>query len=110
MRKIISKLPKWFVVIQGIPYFCMFITMIEMILESNIFKIHIDTDIITKIWCLYCVHCVHIVGVISVATSILALVINFKSKSTRKRYIIYTLIHVLMAWFTWFWFNALMSV
>ena len=36
--------------------------------------------------------------------------ITDKEKASRKKYIIYTLAHILMAWFTWFWFNALMSV
>lgn len=110
MKKLIDKLPKLFFIIQGIPYFCILVMMIELILEMNIFNIHINTDIITKLWCLYCVSYVHIVGGLSVASSVLAMVINFKTKETRRKYIIYTIIHFLLAWFMWFWFNALMSV
>ncbi len=110
MKNFINKSPKYLFFIQGIPYFCMFIEMIELILESNIFKMNINGVFITTIWCFYCAYCVHIVGIISVVSSILALVMNFKIKTLRKKYIIYTIVHILMAWFTWFWFNALMSV
>ena len=110
MKKIINKTPKYLLLIQGIPYFCMFLEMIELILESNIFKMNINGSFITSIWCFYCAYCVYVVGIISVVSSIIALIMNFKEKASRKKYIIYILVHILMAWFTWFWFNALMSV
>ena len=110
MKKITSRLPKYLFWVQGIPYFCMLIEMIELILESNIFKMQINGVFITSIWCFYCAYCVHVVGIISVVSSVIALIMNFKEKASRKKYIIYTLVHILMAWFTWFWFNALMSV
>lgn len=110
VKKVISKLPKWFLFLQGVPYFCLFVWMIELILEMNIFNIHINTDIITTLWCFYCVSCVHIVGGLSIISSLLAMIINFKTTSTRRKYIIYIIVHFLLAWFTWFWFNALMSV
>ena len=110
MKKITSRLPKYLFWVQGIPYFCMLIEMIELILESNIFKMQINGVFITTIWCFYSVYCVHIVGIISAVSSVIALIMNFKEKASRKKYIIYTLVHILMAWFTWFWFNALMSV
>ena len=110
MKTIINKTPKFLLLIQGIPYFCMLIEMIELILESNIFKMQINGVFITSIWCFYCAYCVHVVGIISVVSSVIALIMNLKEKASRKKYIIYTLVHFLMAWFTWFWFNALMSV
>ena len=110
MKTIINKTPKFLLLIQGIPYFCMLIEMIELILESNIFKMQINGVFITTIWCFYCTYCVLIVGIISVVSSVITLIMNLKEKASRKKYIIYTLVHILMAWFTWFWFNALMSV
>lgn len=110
VKNVISKLPKWFLFLQGVPYFCMFIEMIELILESNIFKMNINGVFVTTIWCFYCAYCVHVVGLISVVFSVFALIMNFKIKALRKKYVIYTIVHILMAWFTWFWFNALMSV
>ena len=110
MKKIINKLPKYLLLIQGIPYFCMFLEMIELILESNFFNMNIDCRFISSIWCFYCVYCVFLVGIVSVVSSIIALIMNFKEKTSRKKYILYILVHLLMAWFTWFWFNAMMSV
>ena len=89
MKKIINKLPKYLLLIQGIPYFCMLIEMIELILESNIFKMQINGVFITSIWCFYCAYCVHIVGIISVISSVIALIMNLKEKASRKKYIIY---------------------
>lgn len=110
VKNVISKLPKWFLFLQGVPYLCMFIEMIELILESNIFNMNINGVFVTTIWCFYCAYCVHAVGIISVVFSVFALIMNFKIKASRKKYVIYTIVHILMAWFTWFWFNALMSV
>ena len=42
MKKIVNKAPKYLLLIQGIPYICMFLEMIELILESNIFKMNIN--------------------------------------------------------------------
>ncbi len=108
--KIINKLPKYLLFVQAIPYFCMLLEMLELILESNLFNLNITANISTLIWCFYCEHCVHIVGITAVISSVAALIINFKEKAARKKYIIYTLVHILMAWFTYVWFNALMSV
>ena len=110
MKKVISRLPGIFLWVQAVPYFCLLVFALELILAMNIFGVEIDTGLAVNVWCFYCGYCVHIVGIASVMASALAFCVNFREKKSRGKYIAYFLVHAVAAWFTWFWFNALMSV